>query len=432
MTSKYMLVSVALLSSLTAISLDAADRLALNTHRVDFRDLGQRGSNLIEPDDSKITSLAVDPATGRIYGGTSGKRAQIFAFEPSTNHLRPLGVLPEGNGVRNAAVAGRDGVIYFGAGRDMTLPQPLASDWGRELGNEHIVKKMWADIEASYASYLGGHIYRFDPKNWDAARYKANEKAAVEDLGVPVKGEGIYCLEISHDKTKLYGVTYPHGKFFVFDIATRQATVVGDTWRQVIYSGPRVALRSLPADIISDESGRCFYTSDGGQLCYYDPGNGKLVETAEHVPGEIYPIHAGSQPYHPFVEAWAAGSEHDLYGGTNDGYLFRVDLRTLVVTDLGKPRVSRRIRGLAVAEDGRVYGLAGEDKAVCTLFSYDPRGGGYTHYGSLDVDETPYYAWRPQRFGAMATGLDGTLYLGEEDRRGHLFFLVPLLRPARP
>jgi len=207
---------------------------------------------------------------------------------------------------------------------------------------------------------------------------------------------------------------------------------VGDTWRQVIYSGPRVALRSLPADIISDERGRCFYTSDGGQLCYFDPANGKLVETAEHIPGEIYPIHAGSQPFHPFVETWAAGLEHDLYGGTNDGYLFRVDLRTLTVKDLGKPRVTRRIRGLAVAQDGRVYGLAGEDKAVCTLFSYDPRGDGFTHYGSLDVDESPYYAWRPQRFGAMATGLDGTLYLGEEDRRGHLFFLVPILRLARP
>ena len=93
-----------------------------------------------------------------------------------------------------------------------------------------------------------------------------------------------------------------------------------------------------------------------------------------------------------------------LYGGTNDGYLFRLDLGSLEVTNLGKPRITRRIRALAVAGDGRVYGVAGEDKAICTLFSYGPHGGGYTHYGPLDVDETPYYAWRPQRFGAMATG----------------------------
>jgi len=428
MTSKHLLVSIAALSCLTAVALESSDSLRLNRHRVDFRDLGQRGSNLIEPDDSKITSLAVDPATGRIYGATSGKRAQIFAFEPSTNHLRPLGVLPEGSGVRNAIVVGRDGVVYFGAGRDMTLPQPLSTDWGRELGNEHIVKKMWADIEAFYADYRGGHIYRFDPKNWDAARYQANQKATVEDLGVPVVGEGIYCLEGSRDKAKLYGITYPHGRFFVFDIATRQTNVVGDVWRQVVYSGPRTALRSLPADIISDAHGRCFYTSDGGRVAYYDPDKGTLVETGEYIPGEIYPIHAGSEAYHPFVESWAPGSDHDLYGGTNDGYVFRLDLDTLEVTNLGKPRITRRIRGLAVADDARVYGIAGEDKAICTLFSFDPRRGGYTHYGPLDVDETPYYAWRPQRFGAMVTGLDSTLYLGEEDRRGHLFILIPIQR----
>ncbi len=428
-TLKHLFMSMALLSPVLALE---ADDLSLNKHRVDFRDLGQRGSNLIEADDSKVTSLAVDTATGRIYGATSGKRAQIFAFEPSTNHLRPLGVLPEGSGVRNAAVVGRDGVVYFGAGKDMTLPQPVSAEWGRELGRDHISRKMWADIEASYADYRGGHIYRFDPKNWNGARYKANENAAVEDLGIPVPGEGIYCLEISNDRSKLYGVTYPHGKFFVFDIATRQATVVGDTWKEVIFSGPRRALRSLPADLITAVTGQCYYTSDDGRVCYYEPGNGKLVETGQHVPGEIYPIHAGSEPFHPYVEAWTSGPKGEIYGGTNDGYVFRLDLGTSSVTNLGKPRVSRRIRGLAVAADGRLYGLAGEDQAICTLFSYDPQGGGYTHYGPLNVDETPYYAWRPQRFGAMVTGLDGTLYLGEEDRRGHLFFLIPSLRPVKP
>ena len=48
--------------------------------------------------------------------------------------------------------------------------------------------------------------------------------------------------------------------------------------------GPRIALRSLPADIISDEHGRCFYTSDGGQVCYYDSESGKLVETGKYIP----------------------------------------------------------------------------------------------------------------------------------------------------
>lgn len=424
-TLKHVFLSIALLSPIAA--LEPAD-LSLNRHRMDFRDLGQRGSNLIEPDDSKITSLAVDGASGRIYGATSGRRAQIFAFEPSTNHLRPLGALPEGGGVRNAAVAGKDGAVYFGTGRDMTVAQPLSQDWGSELGRDHISKKMWADIEASYKDYGGGHIYRFDPKNWDAARYKANQNAVVEDLGVPARGEGVYCMKMSADGDKLYGITYPHGKFFVFDLASRQASIIGDTWREVMFSGPRRALRSLPADLIVDRRGRCYYTSDGGRLAYFDPGTGKLVETAAQIPGEIYPIHAGSEPFHPYVETWTGGPGGEIYGGTNDGYVFRLDSDTQKLTNLGKPRITRRVRGLAVAADGRLYGLAGEDHIICTLFCYDPKDGGYTHFGPVDVDETPYYAWRPQRFGAMITGLDGTIYFGEEDRRGHLFFLFPPLR----
>ena len=63
-TLKHVFLSIALLSPIAA--LEPAD-LSLNRHRMDFRDLGQRGSNLIEPDDSKITSLAVDGASGRIY-----------------------------------------------------------------------------------------------------------------------------------------------------------------------------------------------------------------------------------------------------------------------------------------------------------------------------------------------------------------------------
>jgi hypothetical protein len=427
-TLKHVFLLMALLSP---TKLEPAD-LGLNRHRMDFRDLGQRGSNLIEPDDSKITSLAVDGVTGRIYGATSGRRAQIFAFEPSTNHLRPLGALPEGSGVRNAVAVGKDGAVYFGTGRDMTAAQPLSQDWGAELGRDHISRKMWSDIEASYKGYGGGRIYRFDPKNWDGARYKANQNAAVEDLGIPAPGEGIYCLELSAGGDKLYGVTYPHGKFFVFDLASRQTSIIGDTWREVIFSGPRRALRSLPADLIVDRRGRCYYASDGGRLAYFEPGSpGKLVETEGRLPGEIYPIHAGSEPFHPYVETWTQGAKNEIYGGTNDGYVFRFDAGTHKVTNLGKPRITRRVRGLALASDGRLYGLAGEDHVVCTLFRYDPQDGAYTHFGPVDVDETPYYAWRPQRFGAMVTGLDGTIYFGEEDRRGHLFFLIPPMREPR-
>jgi len=422
------LLTVCILSVVSTSGLRAQQSLTTNKQRIDFRDLGQRGSNLIEPDDSKITSLVTDPVSGRIYGATSGKRSQIFAFEPSTNHLRPLGVLPQAEGVHNAAAAAPDGTIFFGTGRDLSADPEISEDWGRELGHMHISKKLWADLEASYSGYPGGHIYRWDPSGWDRARYAANQNALVQDLGVPVAGEGIYCLELSADAKKLYGVTYPHGRFFVFDFATRQAKVAGDTWADVIFAGPTRGLRSLPGDLVLDGRGRCYFTSDSGWIGYYDPESGKLARTGARLPGEFYLLHNNFDIYHPVVECWTKSGRNEIYGGTNDGFLFRFEPGPERVTNLGKVRITRRLRALAAAADGRIYGVAGENKVGCTLFSFDPVTGGFTHYGPLEVDESPYYAWNPARFGALAAGLDGTLYLGEEDRRGHLFIVVPLLR----
>lgn len=406
----------------------APQELMLNKQRIDYRDLGQRGSNLIEPDDSRITSLALDKSTGRIYGATSGKRSQIFAFEPSSNHVRPLGVLPGAQGVHNAVAVDSTGAVFFGTGRNMSAKAEISQDYGRELGHDHVVRKMWADIEDSYADYEGGRIFRFDPESWEAALYAANSTAEVQDLGVAVPGEGIYCMTLSLDGGSLYGVTYPHGKFFVFDIALKKATVIGDTWIQSVFSGPRAGVRTLPGALALDREGNCYYSTDDGWLARYNVSTGKLEKLSARLPGEFYLIHNAFDIYHPVVTCWTTGARGELYGGTNDGYLFCFVPETMEVRNFGKVRIDRRMRALATAADGRIYGAAGETEKGCTVFSYAPLGGGYTHYGPVEVDRSPLYAWNPHNFGAMATGLDGTIYLGEEERKGHLFIMIPLDR----
>lgn len=405
-----------------------AQNLVLNKQRVDFRDLGYRPVNLIEPDDSKITSLITDPNSGMIYGATSGKRSQLFTFEPATNHVRPLGCLPSGGGVRNALVLAADGYLYLGTGKDMTVEPRISQDWGRELGHGHVFKKMWADIQAEYESYPGGHVYRFDPAGRANTRFAANQEANVEDLGIPVPGEGIYCMAASGDGKGLYGITYPGGKFFVFDLATARATVVGRTWEEVIFAGPRKGLRSLPCALIVGDEGNCYFSRDGGWIGRYSPESGKLETLKARLPGEFYTLHAGFGIYHPVVECWTKGARGVLYGGTNDGFLFKFIPSQERAENLGKVRITRRVRALATAADGRIYGVAGERHIGCTLFSYDPRNSAFDHHGPLEVDRSPYYAWNPYNFGAMTTGLDGTIYIGEEERKGHLFLFIPLSR----
>jgi len=58
--------------------------------------------------------------------------------------------------------------------------------------------------------------------------------------------------------------------------------------------------------------------------------------------------------------------------------------------------------------------------------SYDMTGGeGYLDWGVLAVDRSPYYAKRAYQFDAMATGIDGTVFIGESDRRASLFLFFP-------
>jgi len=399
--------------------------LASNLHRIDYRDLGYRPGNLIEADSSKITSLITDPARGIVFGATSGKRVHLFCFSPARDHVRPLGYLPKGHGARKALALGGDGMLYIGTGKDMTLQAQISEDWGSELGTDHIQKKMWADLQAEYKDYNEGRVYRFDPSRWIEMEYYADKEAEVQDLGVPVPSEGIYCMIVSSDGTQLYGISYPGGNFFVYDLNSGETSNLGPVWEEVIYSGPKKGERSLPGALVLDDGGNCYFSVGHGRLARYSPKIGKIETLDVVLPGEYYLFHSETEVFHPVVESWTRGVDGSLYGGTNDGFLFRFVPKEERLFNLGKVRITRRIRTLTTGDDGRIWGTAGEDRIGCTFFSYDPAEGAYQHLGHIAVDRSPYYAWYPHRFGASTAGLDGTIYLGESDRKGHLYFLLP-------
>jgi hypothetical protein len=99
----------------------------------------------------------------------------------------------------------------------------------------------------------------------------------------------------------------------------------------------------------------------------------------------------------------------------------------MTLVNLGKPRAARRLRCLTVGRDEKVYFMAGERSASrpCHFYCYDPRIGGFEDLGLLIVDRSPYYYWRGYQFDSMATGADGAIYLGESERRSHLFLFLP-------
>ena len=98
------------------------------------------------------------------------------------------------------------------------------------------------------------------------------------------------------------------------------------------------------------------------------------------------------------------------------------------MTNLGKPLLAPEITGLALAPDGKIYGVGGSEQDMVRLFSYDPAEGAYQLLGFVDVNRRPYYTWQAYVIQAMASGLDGTIYLGASERISRLYLFFPVFK----
>jgi hypothetical protein len=404
-----------------ARSQDWAKTLIKNQQRVDFRDLGYPDINEVPVNSSAITSL-ITASNGIIYGGTSGDDAYLLMFEPTINKVRHLGKFPGHSGIHHSLVEGNNGNIYIGTGKDMFEEAPL-SKYGE--GDDKLDVTLWKDIKKHFQDYAGGHLYCYKPAVSNNHVKLPDANAEAEDLGMPLANNSIYALTINLKGDEIYGITYPDGHFFIYNIALKKFTDLGEIDAKKVYHGPERTWRTLSRALVCDDSGRVFMSSTNGMIKYYEPALGKLVSTAIEIPGDYYFL----QFYQDYtaVEYFAKDAKGLIYGGTSDGYLFSFDPQAMVVKNLGKVRESRRLRCLTVAKDGKVYLMAGERSSTrpCQFYSYNPNGGGFECYGLLLVDHSPYYYWRGQQFDCMTTGIDGTIFLGESERKSHLFMYIP-------
>jgi len=295
-------------------------------------------------------------------------------------------------------------------------------------GSGAIDELLWRDICARFKDYPGGHLYRYRPGASDAVVKRPQDPAELDDLGIPVPGNSVYALAASARHDQLYGLSYPDGHMFVYDIPTRRCRDLGPVDRERVFHGPERDWRSLPRALAFAEdggAGKVLTSGTGGALVYHVPGSAGIVVTGVKVPGDYN--HVQFFQDHAVIECIVPVGQTRLYGGTCDGYLFRLDPATMKLVNLGKPRAARRLRCLAPGSDGRIYLVAGESSASrpCQLYRHDPGEGGFEDLGLLIVDRSPHYYQRGYQFDSMAAGRDGTLWLGESERRSHLFLFMP-------
>jgi hypothetical protein len=408
-----------------------------DTQRMDYRDLGYPAQNLIEADNSMISALMTH-TNGFIYGATSGKtQSYLFFYNRFINKVRPLGKIGNEDGVYHNLLEGKDGKIFIGTGKSVYDQVKLTRDFPIEY--EGTEKQLWSDIKAHFAGYEGGHIYRYDPATGDTQRYTNDDSAPLEDLGIPVVANSIYATCMNKDKSMIYGLSYPDANFFSFDINTGKTKNYGDIFTNKVYGGPERDWRSVPRALYCHPTTGHVYTSgDNGFLLRYKPEADSLELTWMRLPGEYW---EGLKSWDfPIIEQIVDTPDGRVYASTHDGYLVELDFENEKVIVLGKPRLMRRMRAMKLGLDNKLYMITGEFERSCKLHTYDLSGKeGFRELGPFAVDRSPYYAKRAYQFDAMAIGADGTVFCGESDRGGKLFFYIPgndafpgMLNPTNP
>ncbi len=394
-----------------------------NTYRMDYRDLGYPNQNLIPADNARITAL-LSHSNGMIYGATTGKtQSYLFFFNRFINKVRPLGQIGTATGVYHTLLEGSKGEIYIGTGLNMFAPIKLTSDF--PVYYEAIEKELFKDICKPYQDYEGGHIYQYNPEPGDRIRYWGDMKTPLKDLGIPVPGQSIYAVTMNAEKTKIYGITYPYAHFFIFDLETQEIEDLGEILEERIFAGPERTWRSVPRALYCDTKTGYVYTSgDNGMIFRYRPGAKVMERTRMRLPGDLW--EGTSSWVYPVVEAFDVDADGNVYAGTSDGFLVRLDIENQDVYNLGKARQIRRMRAMNVGKDNKIYIISGEMERSCKLHTYDLTGQqGFRELGNFAVDRSPYYAKRAYQMDAMAIGQDGTVFCGESDRRGKLFIYIP-------
>ena len=127
---------------------------------------------------------------GRIYGGTTGRAAHLFVFDPATKEVRSLARLDGGVGFAHQLIRLPDGTLIGGTQADPT------------------------GIAVRTDPKAVGHLYRFTPAEKGPARK--------EDLGVAVAGQGIYALAYIPKTKEIIGNTWPDGHLFTYDLEARK------------------------------------------------------------------------------------------------------------------------------------------------------------------------------------------------------------------
>lgn len=371
---------------------------------------------------------------GRIYYVLSSERydvgAQVYAFDPQSDTIKHLADLTEvcGEKDKKTIVQGKSHVNFVEAAGKLYF--------STHIGYYSIVDGMekMGIPPPGWKPYPGGHLLAYDFVSGDFT-----------DLGIVPHGEGVLTMNMDPDRGRIFGITWPTGYVFRFDVATGNLknfglfAAKGEAAKGADY---RTLCRSIAVDT---DTGAAYFSVSTGDLFRYDPAKDEILPvTGEDLRKEYFGLYDPTSPGHMgynWRQTFYRPSDRMIYGvHGNSGYLFRYDpaANRIEVLERITSQVSKAsgmfdqfsygylgfapspdggkiyyLTGGPIYQDGRrVAGKAstamGEAKGLenLHLITYDIAKREYRDHGAIFYED----GQRPLYVNSIAVGLDETVY----------------------
>ncbi|MEO8763876.1 MAG: hypothetical protein ABI416_06305 [Ginsengibacter sp.] len=356
---------------------------------------------------------------------------QMYSFDPKTGKIEHLGDL--------TAICGEKGMNVVAQGKSHVnfVESNGKLYFATHLGYYSIIGGMEKSgiPTRGIKPYRAGHLIAFDMKN-----------KTFEDLGMAPHNEGVITMNMDTNRGLIYGLTWPTGYLFRYDLAKKEMKDLGPfTGKGEDGNGAdfRIVCRSI---VINAKDGTAYLTNAEGQIKCLKVGQ-DVVETIEgdNMKKDYFGTYevstAGSMAYNWRQAFWYA-AEKKIYGvHGNSGYLFRFDPAapphvevlerlTSISSKLSgmNDQFSYGYLGFKLGPDGHtIYYLTGSPVYVngkratgdsitakgeakgmedLHLVTYDITTGTYLDHGAVFYPD----GQRPLWVNSIAIGDDGTVY----------------------
>jgi hypothetical protein len=195
---------------------------------------------------------------GRIYYVLSSeavdKGAEVFRFNPATGKIDRLGDLTEAAGEKgaNAIVQGKSHVTFVESKGKLYF--------ATHIGYYSIIDGMekMGVPPAGMKPYPGGHLLSLDPAT-----------GKFEDLAIAPEREGIITMNMDPQRQRIYGITWPTGYFFRYDLPRKELKNLGrvaDQGENGVGARYQTICRSLAID---PRDGAVYFSNSKGDISRY-------------------------------------------------------------------------------------------------------------------------------------------------------------------